>query len=337
MQLFKFWVIEPKTIMSKVRYRYNTKTLSYEKEKVTAKARLWRMTQILGAGLVVGIVLVFAFRSVLNSANERKLIRENEQLMLQYELLDKKLDQMTVVLKDLQERDDNIYRVIFEAEPIPPNLRQGGTGGVPKYQALKGYANSEVVINTHHKLDKLSKQLYIQSKSFDAVHEMAKEKEKLLAHLPAIQPVSNKDLTRIASGFGNRIDPHYKTPSMHWGIDFTAKTGTEIYATADGVVKVSGRNRGGFGNHVRIEHGFGYLTLYGHMSQVAVKKGQRVKRGDVIGYVGSTGKSTGPHLHYEVHKNGHPIDPVNFFFNDLTPAEYDKVLQLSTAPNQSFD
>ncbi|MGD1845695.1 MAG: M23 family metallopeptidase [Salibacteraceae bacterium] len=322
--------------MSKVRYRYNPKTLSYEKEKVTTRARLWQLTQILGAGVVVGILLVFAFRSALNSAENRKLIRENAHLKLQYDLVSKKMDQMSVVLKDLQERDDNIYRVIFEAEPIPPNLRQGGTGGVPKYQALKGYASSDMVINTHVQLDRLSKQLYIQSKSFDAVYDMAKEKEKMLAHLPSIQPVSNKDLKRIASGFGKRIDPHYKTPSMHYGIDFTAKTGTEIYATADGGINKANRISG-FGNHVRIDHGYGYLTLYAHLSKIAVKKGQRVKRGDVIGYVGNTGKSTGPHLHYEVHKNGHPINPVNFFFNDLTPAEYDKVLQLSTAPNQSFD
>jgi len=250
----------------------------------------------------------------------------------------KRLDQMSTILADLENRDDNIYRSIFEAEPIPDNIRKAGIGGINRYKSLERFKDdAEIVINTSKKLDRLAKQLYIQSKSFDEIIELAKQKEQMLAAIPAIQPVSNKDLKRMASGYGMRIDPHYKTPAFHAGMDFTAPTGTPIYATGDGTVIRADRASRGYGNHVRIDHGFGYTTLYAHMSKTNVKVGSEVKRGEIIGYVGNTGKSVGPHLHYEVRKNDKPVNPINFYFSDLTPEEYDLVIQLSSQENQSFD
>ena len=242
-----------------------------------------------------------------------------------------------MVLDDVQNRDDNIYRVIFEADPIPKSIRKAGYGGVNRYENLKGFNNSDLITNTSEKVDQISKQLYIQSKSFDDIIELAKNKTDMLAALPAIQPVSNKNLSRMASGYGYRIHPIYKTRKMHSGMDFSAKTGTPIYATGDGKISKVRRSRRGYGNHVVIDHGYGYKTLYAHMKKYAVKKGQKVKRGEVIGYVGSTGTSVAPHLHYEVHKDGRKINPVNFYFNDLNPEEYEKMLEISSQNNQSFD
>jgi len=288
--------------------------------------------------LFFGGLIYIGFNVIYDSPKEKQLIAEKEELLLQYELLNNKLDQASVILADLENRDDNIYRTIFEAEPIPDNLRKAGIGGINRYKNLEKFkGEADIVISTTKKLDRLSKQLYIQSKSFDEIYELAKQKKELLASIPAIQPVSNKDLTRMASGYGMRIDPHYKTPAFHEGMDFTAPTGTPIYATGDGIVERADNGSRGYGNHVRIDHGFGYLTLYAHMSEIAVKPGQKVSRGEVIGYVGNTGKSSGPHLHYEVHKNDRPINPINFYFSDLSPEEYDLMIQLSSQENQSFD
>jgi len=290
------------------------------------------------ASLFFGGLFYVGFNLVYDSPKEKQLIAEKVEPLLQYELLNNKLDQTSVILADLENRDDNIYRTIFEAEPIPDNLRKAGIGGVNRYKNLEKFkGDADIVISTTKKLDRLSKQLYIQSKSFDEIYELAKQKEELLASIPAIQPVSNKNLTRMASGYGMRIDPHYKTPAFHEGMDFTAPTGTPIYATGNGTVTRSDNGSRGYGNHVRIDHGFGYLTLYGHMSEIAVKQGQNVIRGEIIGYVGNTGKSSGPHLHYEVHKNDRPINPINFYFSDLSPEEYDLMIQLSSQENQSFD
>lgn len=258
-------------------------------------------------------------------------------MSLQYDILQQRMELASNVLKDLQHNDDNIYRVIFEADPIPSSVRQAGYGGVNKYKALEGYDNSDLMIETTKRLDMITKQIYVQSKSFDEVFELAKNKKELLASIPGIQPLSNKDLTRIASGFGYRIHPIYKTSIMHTGIDFTAPIGTEIYATGNGVIGRVEKEGRGYGNNVIIDHGFGYETLYAHMSKIAVRQGQRVVRGDIIGYVGSTGSSTGPHCHYEVIKNGTKIDPINYFFNDLTADQYEKVLEISSKYNQSFD
>lgn len=324
--------------MAKVKYQYNESTLSYEKIKLSPSAKILRFTLFSIAALICGGGIYVLFNIIYDSPQERQLREEKEALLLQYELMGKRLDQMSTILADLENRDDNIYRSIFEAEPIPDNIRKAGIGGINRYKSLERFKDdAEIVINTSKKLDRLAKQLYIQSKSFDEIIELAKQKEQMLAAIPAIQPVSNKDLERMASGYGMRIDPHYKTPAFHAGMDFTAPTGTPIYATGDGTVIRADRASRGYGNHVRIDHGFGYTTLYAHMSKTNVKVGSEVKRGEIIGYVGNTGKSVGPHLHYEVRKNDKPVNPINFYFSDLTPEEYDLMIQLSSQENQSFD
>ena len=325
------------TLMAKAKYRYNPHTLSYDKIELTLRKKIWKAFIFLGAGLVVGVMIYGVTYKFIDSPKERQLKTENAQLESQYNILNKKLDQLATVLEDVQHRDDNIYRVIFEAEPIDKAIRTAGFGGINRYKDLEGYNDSELIIKSAEKLDKLSKQLYIQSKSFDEVFEMAKKKEEMLAAIPAIQPVSNKDLKRMASGYGFRIDPQYKVRKMHHGMDFTAPRGTPIYATGDGKIVLVERKRTGYGKSVRVDHGYNYVTLYGHMSKINCKVGQNVKRGDVIGYVGNTGKSFGPHCHYEVRKNGKPINPANFYFNDLTPEQYAKMLEISSSPMQSMD
>jgi len=289
------------------------------------------------SGLVFATVTIWIAYTYFDSPKEKQLKREIVQLRDQYDYLNEKMSQMNVVLEDIQNRDDNIYRVIFEAEPIPDNIRKAGFGGVDRYRQLEGYSNSDLLIETTKKFDQLAKRMYIQSKSFDDVANLAKNKAVLLASIPAIQPIANKDLRRMASGYGFRTHPIYKTEHFHSGIDFSANVGTEIYATGDGVVERADDLAQGYGNHVVINHGYGYETLYGHMSKIIARVGQHVKRGDIIGLVGSTGMSTAPHLHYEVIKNQNKINPINFFFNDLSADEYAQMLDLSSKSNQSFD
>jgi murein DD-endopeptidase MepM/ murein hydrolase activator NlpD len=323
--------------MAKVKYYYDTKTLSYKRIELSGLNKLKRLFYFLIGSAFAGLIMVIIFFQFFDSPKEKRLNREIDILTTQYEIVDDKLRQVELVLDDVQNRDDNIYRVIFEADPIPKSIRKAGYGGVNRYENLKGFNNSDLIINTSEKVNQISKQLYIQSKSFDDIIELAKNKADMLAALPAIQPVSNKNLSRMASGYGPRIHPIYKTRKMHSGMDFSAKSGTPIYATGDGKVSKVRRSRRGYGNHVIINHGYGYKTLYAHMKKYAVKKGQKVKRGEVIGYVGSTGTSVAPHLHYEVHKDGKKINPVNFYFNDLNPEEYEKMLEISSQNNQSFD
>lgn len=323
--------------MSKIKYRFNTKSLTYERAKLTPREIALRVLSYLATGLVFAtVVIVLAYR-FLDSPKEKQLLRENENLKIQYDILNKRVELLSEVLEDLQQRDDNIYRVIFEAEPIADDIRKAGFGGVNRYKALEGYDNSQLIIEATKKIDRLAKQMYIQSKSFDEVFKLAKNKEIMLASIPAIQPISNKDLTRLASGFGYRTHPIYKIQHLHTGLDFTAPVGTEIYTAGDGTVKEVNIEPRGYGMHVIISHGFGYETLYAHMSKFAVKQGQKVKRGEIIGYVGNTGTSTGPHLHYEVIKNGEKINPINFFYNDLTPEEYQKMIEIGSQAGQSFD
>lgn len=324
--------------MAKVRYQYNESTLSYEKVKVSNRRRFLQILGSLVAWLFGGALFYLVFNVFYDSPQETQLKAEKSEILLQYQLLDKRLDQMSMVLGDLQNRDDNIYRTIFEAEPIPDNIRKAGIGGVNRYKNLEKFkGDADQVIETSKKLDQLAKQLYIQSKSFDEVIELAKKKEEMLASIPAIQPVSNADLKRMSSGFGNRVHPIYKTVRFHWGNDFTAPTGTEIYSTGKGKVILAEKSGSGYGNHVIVDHGFGYQTLYGHMSEIKVKQGQIVSRGEILGLVGSSGLSSAPHLHYEVLKNGNKVNPVNFYFNDLSPEEYSLMIQLSQQENQSFD
>ncbi len=323
--------------MAKVRYHFNTKSLSYERVKLGVKDRLLRFLSFAGTGIVFAAIGVVIAYNTIDSPREKALEREIDQLKLEYDLLNQRLFQMNLVLGELQDRDDNIYRVVFEAEPISDEVRKAGFGGVNRYEKYKGLENNDLVVETMRKVDILSKQLVVQSKSYDELFEMIKSKSAMLSAIPAIQPVNNKDLKRMASGFGYRTDPIYKTTKFHAGMDFASPIGTEIYATGDGTVVRADADASGYGNHVRINHGYGYLTLYGHMSKINVRPGQRVHRGDVIGFVGNTGKSVGPHLHYEVHKNGQPINPVNFYYSDLTAEDYSRMIELSGTENQAFD
>jgi murein DD-endopeptidase MepM/ murein hydrolase activator NlpD len=321
----------------KVKYFYNTHTLSYEKVKHSWGITLLRVFGFLCAAAVFSVIIMYFAYTYFDSPKEKLLKRELAQMKVQYKSLNNRMQNIDKVMADLQDRDDNIYRVIFEAEPIPKDIRHAGYGGANLYAKLEGFDNSDLMQSTTETLDKLSRQMYVQSKSYDEIKKRIENKAQMLHSIPAIQPVSNKNLMRIASGFGYRIDPIYKIMNFHSGLDFTAPTGTPIYATGDGVVSLSRYDNSGYGMHVVINHGYGYQTLYGHMSRMKVNAGQTVKRGDVIGYVGSTGKSTGPHCHYEVIKGGNKIDPVNFFYNDLSPAEYEKMVQQSSKSNQAFD
>ena len=323
--------------MARNKYKYNPDTLTYEKVKLTGWQVFGKVVLFIFAGLVFGLIVMFIAYNLFTSPKELMLERENAYLKENYKRMNKELESIEKVLSDIEERDDNIYRVIFEAEPVPKGVRNAGVGGINRYKDLEGYSNEEIVVNTNKRLDKIAKKLYVQSKSYDEVIKLAINKEELLASIPAIQPIPNKNLKRMASGYGFRIHPIYKTRKFHYGMDFTAPTGTEIYATGNGVVKAVKKSRRGLGKHVIIDHGFGYETVYAHMSKFNVRRGQKVKRGDVIGYVGNTGTSTAPHLHYEVHKDGKKINPINYYFNDLTPEEYDRMIEISSSSNQSFD
>lgn len=322
--------------MSKIKYRFNTHSLTYEKVKVSWKKIALKMLSSLGIGIVLAVIIIFFAYKFFPSPQEKMLNREIEWMAYQYDMLNKKLLQVQTVMKDIQKRDDNIYRMIFEAEPIPDEIRKAGFGGVDRYKELENYDNSKLIIETTMKLDRISKQLYIQSKSFDEVVKMAKNKERMLACIPAIQPISNKDLKHEPSGYGIRMHPIYKYQKFHAGMDFTANVGTKVYATGDGVVETA-EYGSGYGNHIIISHGYGYKTLYGHLQNYIVREGQKVKRGELIGYVGNTGLSVGPHVHYEVHKNETPLNPVHFYYNDLTPAEYKQLIEVSSRASQSLD
>lgn len=316
--------------MSKIKYRFNSETLSYHKIETSLKKRFLKIIPPIISAFVFGLAGIVIYTYTVDSPKERQLKRENKQLEIQYKILEKKIQQIESVLSDLQYRDDNIYRTIFEAEPIPETMRNAGFGGVNRYDELEGYDNSELVINTAKRIDKLMKQLYVQSKSFDEIVRLAKSKEKWLASMPAIVPILFKDHYKLLSHFGARYDPVYKnTVKMHEGIDLAGAVGTNIRATGDGVIEVAEYTSGGYGNEIIVNHGFGYTTRYAHLSKVLVHSGQNVRRGEIIGKLGSTGKSTGPHLHYEVRKNNVPLNPVNFFYQDLSPAEYDKMIELS--------
>lgn len=321
--------------MKKPKYHFNTKTLSFEEFKGSVKNTTLRFISILTSGMVISAAIMFVLISFVDSPKERALKRENEKLKLEYERLGERMDQISAVLANIQNRDDNIYRTIFEAEPIDGAVRKAGYGGTDRYQSLQGYDNSEIMKDAAMRLDQISRQMYIQSKSFDEIVAIAKNKEKMLSCIPAIQPVSKKR-SSIISGFGYRIHPIYKTSRMHTGIDFMARTGTPVYATGDGVVIDPKGNQSGYGIVCVINHGYGFQSLYAHMSKMIVRPGAKVKRGQVIGYVGSTGLSVAPHCHYEIIKNGVKINPVNYFYNDLTPQEYEKVIEQASVLNQAL-
>ncbi|GAA0528677.1 M23 family metallopeptidase [Chitinophaga japonensis] len=323
--------------MKKVKYFYNTQTLKYEKLVVSVRVKILRILGFLSAAIVTGIIFLSVAYRFLDSPKEKSLRREIDNMKEQYDALQQRMNDAKSQLTELQRRDNQIYRVIFEASPIPDSTRAGKMEKDEELAQLQSFASSDIIASTAALLKELMNRISAQEKSYKEIDDLVKNKQKMLASIPAIQPVANKDLKRIASGFGYRIDPIYKTVKFHAGLDFTAPSGTPIYATGDGVVEDASLSDVGYGNHVVIRHGYGYKTLYGHMIRVKVKRGQAVKRGDVLGWVGSTGKSTGPHCHYEVIKNGEKVDPVYFFFNDLTPEEFDRMLKIARSGNQSFD
>jgi len=322
--------------MAKKKFHFNPETLNYEPVVRSFTHLLKQILIHAVSGVSLGAIFFFVFVSTIQSPEEKQLIDEKRNMQAQYKVMQRQFEEVQAVLSDLQERDDNLYRVVFQAEPIPLSVRKGTSANTDYYQQLLDMTNSEVVVSTTKKLNELRKQLYIQSKSYDDLVVLAKNKEATLQCLPAIQPVLNKNLTRMASGYGWRIDPVYHSRRFHAGMDFTAPIGTDIYATANGTVQSAGWQQG-YGNCVQINHGFGYVTLYGHMSAIKVRVGQSVKRGAVIGLVGSTGKSTGPHLHYEVHFRGTIMNPQNYYYLDLSPAEYDRMVQMSNNSGEMFD
>lgn len=322
--------------MKKPKYFFDQHSLEFKKVTTSAWTKFAKAMGFLSASVVMGLVLLFVFIYSVDSPKEKQLKREIKQYKSQITAINKRIAEHEEELEFLAGRDEQLYRVVFEAKPIPRSVREAGYGGIDKYKTLEGYDNSAVIIELTKRIDKLSKQLYIQSKSYDELAKLAARKQDMLASIPAIQPVSNKDLKRMASGYGYRIHPIYKRRMMHSGMDFSADRGTPIYATGNGKITNAGR-KGGYGICVVINHGYGYESLYGHMSKLEVRYGATVKRGQLIGYVGSTGRSTAPHLHYEIIKNGKKINPVNFFYNDLSPEEYDKVREIAAQDNQSFD
>jgi len=325
--------------MSKVKYYYDSETLSYRKieKKKGRKLKIFALS-LLGMFLS-GFLLLLIYINLpsVQTPKELSLQRELNNMELQFELLNKKMNQAQAVLAEVEDRDNNLYRVYFESNPIPVEQRRAGFGGINRYKDLEGFNNSKLIINTTRNLDILSKQIVVQSKSLDEIAKLAEEKEKLLAAIPAIQPVKNEDLTRIASGFGYRTDPFTKARKFHFGMDFTAPRGTPVYATGDGVITRADNNATGYGNHIVIDHGYGYESLYGHLYKYNARAGQKVQRGDIIGFVGSTGRSEAPHCHYEVFKDGERINPINFYYGSLTAEEFSEMLKKSQEENQSLD
>jgi murein DD-endopeptidase MepM/ murein hydrolase activator NlpD len=323
--------------MPRTKYKFNPDSLSFDKIRLGVRALLLRFMAYFVGSVIIAVLYWGIFASFFDSPKEKALEREVQQLTIQYDLINREMVNIENVLEDLEKTDDNLYRTIFEAEPIPATLRSGGVGGVNRYKSLEGYNNSNLIIETVNRLDMIRKKIYVQSKSFDALIELAKNKEDMLRSVPAIIPISNKDLTRVASGFGLRIHPIYKIIKFHSGMDFTAPAGTGIYSSGNGVVVSVQSSQRGLGKHIIIDHGFGYSSTYAHLSNFNVRVGQKVQRGDVIGYVGNTGTSIANHLHYEIKLNGINVDPVNYYFEDLSPSEYERMIEIASKTGQSFD
>ena len=321
--------------MGKEKYLFNTKSLTVEKVQVTIWDKVKILLRVMLAGMVFSVIVLSIGYTFFDSPKEKALRREIEQYRFQYQLINDRMDILASVLEDMRVRDDHIYRVIFEAEPIPKTIREAAFGGTDRYAQFQGFQSGPLISATMQRLDQLTRQLYVQSKSYDEVFEMAKNKADMLASIPAIIPVAS-GVERLVSGFGFRIHPIYKTRRMHTGVDFLAPTGTPIYATGNGKVVEAKRNNYGYGRMVVIDHGYGYQTLYAHLSQIRVREGQEVKRGEIIGLVGNTGTSTAPHLHYEVIRNDRKVNPVDYFFNDLSPEEFEYIIEVASRENQSL-
>ncbi len=320
----------------KKRYIFNPDTTNYEEVKVSFLYKLMKVLFHILLSLILGLIFFFLFISLAQSPKEKELINQKKQIEGKYRALRGQIKEIQLVLSDLQQRDDNLYRTVFQAEPIPIEARHTPTSNIEYYNELLKKTNSQIVVETTQKVNSLRKQIYVQSKSYDDILHLAKNRDKMLRALPAIQPVANKDLKRVASGFGYRYDPIYHTRRFHAGMDFSAPQGTEIYATGNATV-IHADWKSGYGKCVYLNHGYGYITRYAHMSEIKVEAGQKVKRGQVIGLVGNTGKSTGPHLHYEVRRNGQIMNPQNYYFLDLTPEEYQRLIQMSENSGQMLD
>ena len=325
--------------MSKTKYYFDSDNLEFVPIKRTFIERIYRLSLFLISSVIIGafITVLLMNTDFIDTPKEIVQAREIDNYELQLKVLNKKLEQVESTLANIEKRDNNLYRVYFEASPIPEDQRRAGFGGVNRYDYLEGFESSDVIVNTTERLDILTKELVIQSKSLDEIELLAKNNESLLTAIPAIQPVSSSDLKRMASGYGYRIDPFTKKRTMHWGMDFSAKTGTPIYATGDGTIARADARAVGFGNHVRIDHGFGYVSIYAHMDKIVVRRGNRVNRGDLIGYVGNTGRSVAPHLHYEIVKDGRKINPINFYSGSLSPIEFEELVNQASQENQSLD
>ncbi len=323
--------------MRKNKYYFDHSRLTYQPYKPNFGERLLQFSGILSLAILLSIFIIALLLSYYDSPEERRLKQEVKNYETKFEMMNERMDRLKKVVDNLEKRDKKIYRVIFEAEPLPENVRNAGYGGVEYYKDLKGLSNSEVIKKTNKKFNKLSKKLYVLTKSYEDITKLASEKKEMLASIPSIQPIPNDDLERVASGFGHRIHPIYKTTRFHDGIDFTAPHGTPIYATGKGKVVTKEYSKSGYGNQLVIDHGYGYKTEYAHLQSFEIKKGQNVERGELIGTVGSSGLSTGPHLHYEVRKDGNAINPINFFHNDLNPKQYEKMVKLANRSNQSLD
>ncbi|TDU39427.1 peptidase M23-like protein [Gelidibacter sediminis] len=323
--------------MSKVKYYYDSETLSYKKIERKKRNTLKYASVFILASALFAFLFVSIASQFVKSPKERALVRELQHMELQYRLLNRKMDEAQAVLANVEERDNAIYRLYFEANPIPEEQRKAGFGGINRYKSLEGFDNSKIIIETNKRMDILQKQIVVQSKSLDEIAVLAADKEKFLSSIPAIQPVSNEDLTRMASGYGYRTDPFTKVRKFHYGMDFTAPRGSPIYAAGDGVVTRADNTATGYGNHIRIDHGYGYESLYAHLYKYNVRANQKVKRGDLIGFVGSTGRSEAPHLHYEVWKDNERINPINFYYGNLSAEEYSNLLERASLENQSLD
>jgi murein DD-endopeptidase MepM/ murein hydrolase activator NlpD len=323
--------------MARQKFKFNPNTLNFEQITLGLKDYVYTGLRYLFAGTVIGGIGVVIYASFFKDPQTARLDREIDFLESQLEALNSQIDTLSLFAEELEERDDAIYRSIFGASPFPDHIRNGGVGGADRYKSMKGFESSEKLIETKKKINRLEREMVAQSKSYDEVITLAKRQSEMLSSIPAIQPVSNKDLKRLASGFGMRVHPIYRIARMHTGTDFAADIGTEIYATGDGIIESVDSRLSGYGHHVIINHGFGFQTLYAHMSRVIVSAGQKVMRGQIIGYVGNTGISTGPHLHYEVIKNGEKVDPAFYFYNDISPEQYEALLARAASGTQSFD
>ena len=325
--------------MSKVKYYFDSDTLSYRPITFTNKNRVSSFVLFLLSSFLFGlfILLVLLNSDWLNTPSEIAQKRAIQNYELQFDILNKKLSQVEAVVTNMQERDNNLYRVYFEASPIPEAQRLAGFGGINRYKDLEGYENSDLIINTSKRIDILTKQAVVQSKSLDEIEQLAQNKAALINAIPSIQPIKNENLTRMASGYGYRKDPFTKKRRFHWGMDFSAKKGIPIYATGNGVIKRADNRSSGYGKHIRLDHGFGYVSLYAHLSKYNARRGQIVKRGDIIGYVGNTGRSVGPHLHYEIFKDNKRINPLNFYYGNLSQKEFNALLTIAEQENQSMD